>query len=345
MANTPEKNSATKSLAIVGFVGLIIVISWLGIQLVQVMPTALSSLASLADSVYNYEPVSLTVVSNKTVANVDEPFTISWNVPRQEGKFAFSYACAEGLSVDLRDQNGIKAINCDTNYDIGSVSSIDLVAKGERSRYTDLAYTIDFITIGHSEPTGNGTGRVSIVNPAIEDTVAVGPVEPEPETPVATTTPTNTPATTTPAAPTTPSTPTKPTTTYTTEYVYTIPTSDPNGYTDLVARHLGVGAISGGKFISRTTIDNDTEGAIQFEVKNTGTKTSATWNYTVILPNGDTYNSPLQNPLKPQERKTIVIGFPTNEDTGTETYTVAVSVGGDKNLANNSFAERVTVVE
>jgi hypothetical protein len=343
-----QKDGILKSLAIVGFVGLIIVISWLGIQLVQTLPSAINSLASLADSVYNYEPVELTTVSNKSIANVDESFIISWSIPKQTGTFAFSYACAAGLAVDIRTADGIKSINCDTNYNLGNVSSVDIIATSERERFTDLAYNIDFIATDKTEPTGSGSGIVSIVNASIDDSAVVVEEETPDEVAVATTTP-EVPVTTptTPTAPTTPTTPTKPITppapTYTQEYVYSVPVSNPNGYTDLQARHLGTGSIVNGKFVPSTTIDNDAEGAVRFEVKNIGTKTSSAWSYSAKLPNGETYTAPMQVPLKPQERMTISIGFTMPDSTGKKNYTVAVSITGDNKLTNNSFTSNVQV--
>jgi len=127
--------------------------------------------------------------------------------------------------------------------------------------------------------------------------------------------------------------------------VYGIPTSNPSGFTDLGTRHLGTGMIIGGRFVLATTIDNDGQGAVQFEVKNIGTKTSAAWNYTVRLPNGEIYNAPMQTPLAPQERLTATIGFSIPNTTGVKSYTVAVSVSSDAKLANNSFSTNVPVGE
>ncbi len=342
MQNSTEqqkKDSVLKSLAIVGFVGLIIVISWLGIQLVQVLPNAFSSLASLADSVYNYEEVSLTVVSNKSVVGTGETFTLTWGMPKQTGTFALSYKCAEGLAIDIRDNEGIKSLNCDTNYNIGSVNTVDVIAYAERQRFTDFAYQIDFIPTKAEAPTGNGTGRVSVVNASISDDISDSATSTDEEnveeednndTPVNEDKPTVT-------------TPSKPT--YTQEYTYGIPTSNPNGYTDLSARHLGSGTIVNGKFVLTNTIDNDSQGAIQFEVKNIGTKTSSAWTYTVKLPNGETYKSPTQTALKPQERSTIAIGFDIPETTGMKTHTVQVIVSSDSKPANNGFTAAVMVTE
>jgi hypothetical protein len=346
-----QKRSILKSLAIVGFIGLIIVIAWLGIQLVKVLPSAFSSLASLADSVYQFDNDKFATSVNKTMVNTNESATISWNVPKRTGTFAFSYECVEGLSLDMRDSLGsIKSLTCATNYNIGSVSALDIIAQSEKSRFADLKYRIDFIPSGKTEPTTNAGGSLTIVNPSISAVTDETPVQPEAP---ATTTPVVTPATTTPSTtpvvtpkpvkPTTPTTPAKPT--YTQEYTYGIPVSNPNGYTDLAARFLASGIIENKTFIATAVIDNDSTGAIQFEVKNIGTKTSNTWTYTAKLPNGETYTSPSQAALKPNERAVITLGFAMGDTTGVKRYDVEVSITPDSNQKNNQFETVVAVTD
>lgn len=340
-----QKDGIMKSLAIVGFIGLIIVIAWLGIQLVKVLPSAFSSLASLADSVYSYDTRGLTTESSKSTASDDESVTISWNVPKRTGTFAFSYQCTEGLAIDMRDSLGaIKALNCDTNYNIGSVSAVDIIASSEKNRFTDLKYRIDFIPSGKEAPLMSDEGTITIVNATIS---AAGTTDvPAATTTPATTTPvvTEKPATTTKPVVTTPVKPAPAKPVYTQKPVYSLPTSDPNGFTDLVAASLGNGTIVGGVFKNTGTIDNDTTGAIQFEVKNIGTKTSDTWTYTAKLPNGETYSSPTQKALKPNERAVITLGFTISDETGAKRYKVEVTVTPDRNQKNNDFESTVTVI-
>ncbi len=347
-----QKSSIMKTLAIIGFVGLIIVISWLGIQLVRVLPSAFTSLASLADSVYQFDNDKFAVAANKTMINTSESATISWNVPKRTGTFAFSYECAEGLSLDMRDSLGaIKALTCDTNYNVGSVSALDIIVKSEKGRFADLNYNLDFIPSGKTEPTTNAVGNITVVNPAISAVPA--PEVPATSTPTTTapvvaapttTTPSTTPVVTPkPVKPATPAVPTKPT--YTQQYTYGIPTSDPKGYTDLAARFLASGIIDGQTFKAIAVIDNDNTGAIQFEVKNIGTKTSTSWTYTAKLPNGEVYTSPSQAALKPNERAVITLGFTMGDTTGVKRYDVEVSVTPDSNQKNNQFETVVAVTD
>ncbi|MFN3692550.1 MAG: hypothetical protein ACK4SL_00445 [Candidatus Paceibacteria bacterium] len=341
-----QKDGIIKSLAIVGFIGLIIVIAWLGIQLVKVLPSAFTSLASLADSVYSYDTRGLETTSTKGTVSDGESVTISWNVPKRTGTFAFSYACSEGLAVDMRDSLGaIKSLSCDTNYNIGSVSAIDIVATSEKNRFTDLNYRIDFIPSGKEAPLMTDDNSITIVNATI-GTAGTPVATSSPATttpPVLTEKPAEPAKPATPAKPTQPAIPTKPV--YTQKPVYSIPASNPNGFTDLSVAFVGSGILVQETFKATGIIDNDETGAIKFEVKNIGTKTSSTWTYTAKLPNGETYTSPSQAALKPNERATITLGFTMGDDTGAKRYNVEVSVTPDSNRNNNSFETAVAIVD
>lgn len=342
-----QKDGIMKSLAIAGFIGLIIVIAWLGMQLVKVLPNAFTSLASLADSVYNYDTDGITATSNKGTVSADESVTISWNVPARAGTFAFSYSCAEGLAVDMRDSLGaIKALSCGTNYNIGSVSAIDIIATSEKNRFTDLRYRIDYIPAGKDEPQSSDENTITIVNATISTggiaEIPAATSTPATTTPIVTEAPATTTPTTTPAAPK-PAAPTKPV--YVQQPVYGLPASNPNGFTDLAVAYIASGVLVGNTFKSTALIDNDSTGAIQFEVKNIGTKTSNTWTYTAKLPNGETYTSPKQTALKPNERTVITIGFTLGDDIGVKRYDVEVSITPDSNTRNNQFETVVAIVD
>ena len=88
----------------------------------------------------------------------------------------------------------------------------------------------------------------------------------------------------------------------------------------------------------------DEKGAIQFEVKNYGSKTSDTWEFEVSLPNGGTYSSDEQEPLKPNERAVLTIGFPTTDDSQ-HTFVVTIDESTDRNSLNDRFTQTVTFFE
>lgn len=336
------KEGVLKTLAIGGFVGLIIIIAWLGIQLISFMPTAFSSLASLADSVYNYKPAELVVVNNKDAANAGEAFTISWNEVKQDGKFSFKYACMEGVAVEIRTAgNPIKSVDCDKYVDLGKVTSMDINITSEKNRFAEVAYTVAFTPIKAKTPSVEHGNSITVVNPMISPEVIVSatttePVVTEPE-PAVETKPETTPTKPTPK-PVTP----KPVTVSTP--IYSIPVSNPNGFTDLSVRSIGVGTMdASNRFTLVGVMDNDAKGAIQFEIKNIGTKTSGEFTYTATLPSGAVYTSPAQPALKPNERSIITLGFETANQTGVKTFNVKVAISGDINSANNSYVSAVKI--
>lgn len=131
---------------------------------------------------------------------------------------------------------------------------------------------------------------------------------------------------------------------YKTVVTYKTPVSDPNGYTDLQASFVAVGHMtSGGRFMPTNVIEEGKYSALQFAVKNIGTKTSGEWHFGAELPGGSTMNSKVQKPLKPSETSTLTVVFTPNED-GRERASVTVFGGNDISLTNNSFDVNVEVV-
>lgn len=339
---TQKKERVLKTLAIIGFIGLLLAIAWLSVRLVTLAPSAISSLASLADSVYNFDPestkpVDLIVVANKTIVNNDEPVTISWNEPRPAGTYAFSYECVDGVSLSLRSAGeGIRTLDCGTSYNIGAVNTVDVSINSEKNRFTDVPYTISFIPTGTESPTGTEQISLTVVNASISPVVLVDADEPV-DTDTAEPTPT------TPETGDVP--PSTPTPSYEMQYVYQLPASDPQGYTDLAVTLRGVGVLdSANRFTNSGTLVAGARGAIQFEVKNIGTKTSPTWSYEALLPTGDTYEATQQVALRPNERTVLTIGFTVPDNLrGLQTWNASVTSRTDTDARNNSIVSQVLI--
>lgn len=334
-----SKDRILKSFAVAGFIAIIIIIAWLGIKLVSTLPNAFSSLASIADTVYNYKKPEVILVVNNNSVNSGEVVALSWQVPSQKGTFAVSYTCAAGISVEISDDDDFRLLNCDTNYNIGAVSGVDLFVYSEHDRFADVDFKIDFIPTNATEPTASDTRKVTVINTSIatETETEREIVEETPTTP----TPDPTVAITTPTTPTPVTQPKK----YIQVPIYGVPISNPYGNIDLAARFIATGIFSSNNiFTPRTSIDTDETGGMQFEVKNFGTKTSGNWAYVITLPNRTLYTSPQQAPLKPNERTIITIGFDMDDvSRGTKSTTLAVAVIGDSKLTNNSFTTTIVV--
>lgn len=347
-----EKDSLTKTFAIVGFIVLVIFAVWLAVKIVTFIPSAFSSLASLADSVYNYDKTETITVNNENnVYNAAEAFTLSWGAMRRPGTYTFSYACTDGVSVDTKDAEGkIVALTCGEALALGESTSLEVLVSSEKNRFTDVPYTITYTKNGASETSSMITRDLTLVNVAIPATGALvtnttkpAPTETESgekgETMVKPTVASKPVAKPT-VKPTTYVAP-KPVTT--TKTVYTIPVSNPNGTIDLVVTYLGSGTISGSTFVKLPSIDTDKNGAIQFEVKNVGTKTADSWSYEANLPADIDYTSGAQKALKPNERAIITLGFEGLTQDGTEKVGVTVAAKGDAKTTNNKVSGSVTI--
>lgn len=131
---------------------------------------------------------------------------------------------------------------------------------------------------------------------------------------------------------------------YKTVTTYKVPVSDPNGYTDLAVSFSAAGSMTAAnRFVPNASLDRDDYGAIQFVVKNTGTKTSGTWTFKAELPDGNVLNSKVQSPLKPGESSTLTVVFGNAEKRGNRAIGATVYASGDINAANNSFRTTVSI--
>lgn len=334
------KNSILRGLAVTGFIVILALIAWISVQLVDASPKAFSSLASLAEFIDqkkhspNATPSDLFVTSNSRIINSGETVKISWTSPKIKGDHTFSYTCTNGVSLSILDQNNeLHGVDCEKDYNIGTTENLSLVVESEKSRFEELNYKVVFLATNDTAPRAEGSSSLTIINSNIQDLLPTPPAEPEvKEEVVDKEVPVETEETVKP----------KPAPTNKQEFVYSIPVSNPNGQSDLSTRFMTTGRIVGNTFFPETLVQNES-GAIQFEVKNYGTKTSDEWTYTISLPNGDEYISPKQSPLKPNERAVITVGFTTEKDSS-HTLVVTIKVKNDKNTSDNQFSQKVSLL-
>ncbi len=330
-----KKTVVMKSLAILGLIFIISFIAWLSVQIVAVAPSAFSSLASLASSISDAreevveemkEPEVLTIQSNTQTITTSEQVVLSWDDVDAPGTYAFVYECSNGVTVEITGVDGFRNIACGTNYNLGDIQNLTFTVASNEIRSTDIAYTISFLRSDETKPSHIGSGTVTVTNLAIADPNEPV-VEAEEETPEVVVEE-EAPAVTPPVVVEEP------------EFVFEIPVSNPNGTADLTTRFLNVGEIINNRFVAGT-VERDETGAIQFEVRNIGNKTSESWSFEVSLPDGSTYESTTQAPLRPNERATLALGF---EADGGSSFTFEVSVESDDERTenNNSFRQIVS---
>lgn len=319
---------AIKGLAILGFLALIIFILWLVISLFSFVPNFISQLASLPNTT-NITP-SLSVVSAPTSATHGESIFIDWEPVETAESYSLSYTCNPDISVEIRLADGtIETLSCNSEYPLGQATSAYLFVYSPNTEQSTINYSIS--TQLENGDTISSDRDLEIINQNLseettseeeEDTTEEETEDSEPE-----------------------ETPTRVTHR---EYTYKIPTSDPNGYTDLSLVYKGVGMLnSDHDFLPQGSIEVGELGAIRISVKNIGTRTSESWTYTAKLPNDTTYKSPKQTPLKPNEEAIITLGFyvPASKADEQEPFSVSVSTSRDANRQNQAFSWSVAITE
>lgn len=342
-----KKNTAIKSLAIIGVVAILCIIVWALVQAVRVGPSAFVSLATIADGLYNSE-VPLSSGTSKSVVNTGEPFYVKWSDVERPGMYYFSYICTEGVSAEARDAEGdIVAVTCETPFLlVGDAQELELILEAEKRRFTDVGYSVSFVREDEEVPAYENENLVTVVNASITQSSMLDDADTDGGTDdsdgaVAGASDSNTTGRTGSGATGSGSgtiTSQPVTTTY-------FPVSDPDGTTDLQVTYLGIGSLDNDNdFTYRLTLDNDRRGAISFEVRNIGTKTSDDWEFEAKLPNGSTYESPEQDGLRPNERAVITLGTGELGDPDTVEISVEISGGDDENSSNNSFERDVEIV-
>jgi hypothetical protein len=339
----PEKKAKMlKALATLGFLAMIGFIAWASVQIVARAPKAFTSLASLAEGIRHYSDSlgkndsALTLNNTSTTTEAGTPFILSWNKQEIAGTYAFTYTCTEGVAIDVVDTEGLRSIACDTRYTLGDTDTVTIIIDSEKQTQTEVPYTISYSEPNDFGPSHSIDNKVLVTNKklaAVPDATVLGIKDktgwkdtittPDPK-PSSTTTPITTPAT-------------KP------QPMSTVLVSDPNGFTDLVLAFINTGTITNNTFTA-STLKQNADGGFKFSVTNQGTKTSRDWSYTLTLPDGDIYTSPMQAPLLPSERATIALGFSLG-DKSTYTIIAVVAENSDSNLKNNSFSQTVTVAK
>ena len=339
-----SKTKRAKAFIVIAFFAIVAFIGWLSVQIVAYTPNAFSSLASLAQGISQYKEAvmdseSLPITSGLSAIESGKPSTITWRKDDRPGTYTFSYNCNEGATVEIVSPEGMRSVSCDMRYSLGDTDSVTLVVNSNKTESINLSYAVAFMRESDIGPIRIGEQTLAVTpatklameekkdgevlgeNDKKEDEFVkddiITPEAPKPVSPA-------------PVVITRPAEP---------EFIYEIPVSNPNGFTDLATRFIGTGSISGNKFVAGT-IEREDNGAIQFEVKNIGTKTSESWTYSVTLPDGDVYTSPKQVALKPNERATITIGFST-PDKSSHNFVVVVKTD-DRTSSNNSFRKSVS---
>lgn len=343
MNDTEKKTGFGKIFTVILLIGVIVFFAWSAVQIVKLLPSAISSLASLADTVHNYKPekYSISVTPEKNAINSSETINITWNDNKTNGSYTFSYECKDGVAVDISySDKEFSSIACGSAHDLGATDRIKMKVDSEKNRFSEMTYTISYFQKNDESSSTSQTNTISIINQNIAETATEATST---STDTTSSTIDNTPATVKPV--TKPTEISKPVVSAPV-YIYEIPISNPNGITDLTLSNLKIGTtykVRG--FVNTEVITKNVSGAIQFTVHNTGTKTSEDWTFAVTLPGNIEYVSSAQKPLKPNERAVLTIEFPAVTNTNLQTVKVDVKTKRDNNTNNNYLKQTVIVLQ
>ncbi|TAJ14792.1 hypothetical protein EPO56_01730 [Patescibacteria group bacterium] len=302
---SPFGNAIVRTLAIFGFLAVVIVGMWGSVQIARGIPNAFSSLASAMVSFTSIfvpagETISLSAASLSVESN--KPITISWFHDKKsvEGSYVFRYNCVNDAYFASAVATGTPTtVYCNVPFNfINSSNSITITPISTSNRFIDVQVFIDFIPNGASQATVTGQTTFTIVNTGV--TVSPGTI---PTTPVPTT-----------PTPTTPRPITQGPETRVTYPIGGARASDPNGYVDLSARVIEVGVVdkTTGVFTASSTPSRaNTRIAVRFAVENLGTKTSPQFDFNAILPTqpSNIFSAPMQQALNPGDRIEFTVGF------------------------------------
>lgn len=342
---TGMAGSATRVLAVIGFVAIIIIGMYGSVRVAQSVPGAFKQLAAAIVSITSiFVPADevITLSLSAYTAQNGSPLTVAFDHQNKqvEGVYAFRYSCTNGVSFStIAGDGSVAPIACNQPYAFQPFNnSVVVTPESTKLRFTDVELFVTFTPTGAGASTVSGSTVATIENAKLSASGL---------TPGGTVTTPSTPAT-----PTTPVTPTPQPPKRETIVVPQGRASDPNGYTDLTARIIEVGVIdSTGAFVASSTPSRQNRVAVRFAVENIGTKTAnKEFTFSAVLPTYPpyTYFSPTQIVLGPGDRIEYTIGFDSFEQDNVGDFIVNIDPTGsinEKDKVNNIVKYTVTVTK
>lgn len=338
------RKMAIRTLAIGGFV-LVIIVGMAGsLALARAVPGAFSAIASAIVSLTSvFVPAGeeiIVSVPELTVGN-GESFDISWEHVKKssEGSYTFRYDCASGVSFTSPGPTGAAVtVFCNTPFNfLNESDTITLTARSSANRFIDVTLHIDFIPNGASAPTVSGSTLLTIAN--TEVTGSPDSVQPQNETPAPRPTPTRGTETTTITPIAAPG----------------LTPSNPQGFIDLSVRVIEVGLVNKttGAFTASSSPNRAlaTERvAVRFTVENLGSRTSDQWTFNAVLPTfpAHIFSSPTQQALGPGDRIEFTLAFDSFVDANEGVLTLNIDPTNrinEPNKTNNILKYTVKTIK
>jgi hypothetical protein len=333
---------ATRVLAIIGFVALIVIGMWGSVQVARAVPTTLSSIAAAIVSITSIfvpatETITLSAPSLSVVSGTPLTLTFDHNKKSVDGSYAFRYSCADGVSFAGPAGTTTDTIACNIPYRFAiNGNTVTVTPVSTANRFVDVEVFVDFTPTGAATPTVTGSTVVTVENQAVSTSPTT--VTPTPQKPVVHN----------------PQPGTQTTNTYPITGTGTA-ASNPNGFVDLAPRVIEIGVIdktTGIFTASSTPARNPSNGrvAVRFAIENLGTKTSPQFAFNAVLPTYPAYifSSDMQKELAPGDRIEYTIGFDSFVDASQGDVVINVDPTGginEKNKTNNVLHYTVYVIK
>lgn len=323
------RDAVIKTFAVIGLVVVLVAAGWVGIRAAQHAPGALSAVLSAFDNVnLGGTDSSVSVRVTPTVATSTSDVTITWehNEKKADGAYTLRFDCRDELTLEYVTDDTTQTVFCNIPFNFVNVdNTLTIRPTLETPSRAETTLYIDFTPNGESEVSETGSAPLIVLNE--KSNATVGPQQPGgvAGTSVTVVTPSQGPRQT-----------------QTFNFgTTTIPAgvSDPNGTPDLVIRILDTGiANRNGDFTRKDPVDEDDQVAIQFEVRNDGTKSTGEWRFEATLPTrpNRTFRSPKQASLLPGERIEYVISFDRVEREDEVTVRIEVDDSDDIDESNEN---------
>ncbi|MEX0651847.1 MAG: hypothetical protein WD509_00145 [Candidatus Paceibacterota bacterium] len=327
---TQVKGLLINGLAIVGFVAVLLIGLWGTVQVVKLAPAAFSNIASVISFKSVFVPnEAITLNTPNSLVPSGTTYSLNWEHTSkpENGTYAFSYACKEGVSFKVSTNNEqYEEVACDNPYSFqNNTHSLFVTPTSKTVHRVDVPFSLtSFDTSG--EATTLDDNFFTIVNESIAESTTTQ----EGNTTVPQTTAGEKTKQVLPVS-----------------SAHTV--SNPNGHVDLAVRIIGVGTIDANDIFTKTSSLKVTDsGAVRFSVINTGSKTSDNWTFNVVLPTFPMhiFHSTNQKALAPGDRIDFTLGFDQlNKDLAEGVITINADPTGsvrnevtkDNNIAQITF--------
>ncbi len=315
---TPAEESASMSLvsntlAIIGFVILIIVVVWGIFNIVKLTNFSFGNFFNSSPSIQVTAPQGQS----------GQSLTVSWkNTLTTPGTYAFLYQCENGFSFATPSQSGtLINVPCGTSLAVGSSTSATMVPLSKNTATTLVSFSVVFTPENSSAKTTGNT------------TLSIAPV----------TTASTKPATSTIVTPPAK----KPTTSYRASGSGALVAHAASGPADLAVTIIASGYIdpaSGALLTNRPAQPGDVVG-VEFDIANIGGSATGSYSFQAHLPTQSsyTYNSPVQASLAPGAHVVSTLRFTQLAPGGI--FTVVVDPNNQVNDANRANNEAAVTIQ